>query len=309
MLGSEFVAQFAKQGPDAWEAAAIQLARAGSSAPWPWVPITLQANGHTAVLQVQSDDFAIGTLQDFVRLPLRPAPAQAIANLGGHLLPTPWITYQIAAQSAVRLDPAPLAMVPNAGANLAQYAAHSAKINAALSAAGLAAPALFSGGNKSVVVSNLMGPGLVVIFGWYQPAPFGVCTTGGPECGWPSNGLPMGTPGRQPVQPLSNAHGDFYVDYSHGIRLVHGACMLDGVATPTVKLYTDPALAFLVSKEGPLKTPRYPAPILPQPVPGLPAPMAATQPPGTANVPRTLSLVDRLPGYADQGTFWASHRA
>jgi hypothetical protein len=54
------------------------------------------------------------------------------------------------------------------------------------------------------------------------------------------------------IQPLSTWHGDRYVDYSHGLRLVGAWALLDGKLQPLKKIMEDPELSFLVSHEGPI---------------------------------------------------------
>lgn len=266
--GSEFVAQYAKAGYAAWEAAALEIARQGGLTPFPWTDLTLvDEHANTARLRVQTDFVAIGPLTDFVRLPMLPNSGQAILNLAGWLYPTPWLVYQIFAAAQTKLVRIPFV---NRGADLNQYAAHSAAIDAAIRAQG-GAPGdgkLISGAKKHIVVSNdTYQAGKVLIFGWYNPEPIV----------WPSNGIPYPDPRRQPIQPNSNAHGDFYEDYSHGIQAIGPDCIVteqggQPVKMKTVDLYQHPKLWTLVSKDGPLKVPRYPAIVAPQanvPTPGL----------------------------------------
>lgn len=241
MKGSEFVQTYKKTSLAKWEAAALELARQGSTVAWPMVALKLEADGHTATLKVASDYFAIGTPEDFVRLPLTPRTAQTIANLSGELLPTPKLVSDIHKQASVQLTPSPMS---NRGANLEDYAAHSAKIET-LRASRVG---LVSGTKKDVVISNLAKAGKVLIYGWF----------------WPE-GVKPGGGFSNPIQPRSNVHGDFYVDYSHGIRFVSPVMTVDGEDMMTEAVLRDPKLSKLVSDEGPVRQVRYPADNAPAP--------------------------------------------
>jgi hypothetical protein len=292
VLGSAFIAQYAKTGLPAWEGAAIAIARAEGLVPWPWVTLELwSATGDVAQLQVQSDVLAVGTPDDYVRLPLTTRSAQAILNdstlYQGAVLPTPWLAYQIYRAAAGKL--APTAMVPNIGAQLSQYADHSRLVDQQLSSANLAPGLLVTGHKKDVVVSNIYKPGRVLLFGWYRPPP-------APDV--LDDGTSMTNPARQPIQPRSNVHAEMYVDYSHGIRAVHGLCSVNGVAMATEDLYRHPRFSALVSDEGPVRTCRYPAPIapvLPQPL-EVPVPVttALYVPDMPADYYGNLGLLDAL---------------
>jgi hypothetical protein len=94
---------------------------------------------------------------------------------------------------------------------------------------------LVAGHKKDVVVSNRLGEreGRVAIYGWHY-------TSG------------------QPIQPLSIVHGENYLDYSHGVRLVRSTGLLDGTTTVTLtSILKDSALHVLLSDEGPLVHDRY----------------------------------------------------
>jgi hypothetical protein len=271
--GSDFVRDYARKGAYAWEAAAVELARQNQITPWPWIELPLRsASGDEAVLRVASDVVSVGSFEDHVRLPLMPPAAQSIANLSGALLPTPWLVYQTWRAAPVKLSPTPMA--PNLYANLEQYAEHSRRIDiqieryfgehspsAAEPADGRSpteargTPGLISGHKKDVVVSNIYRPGKVLIFGWYRLAP--------PHPDVFDDGQPVQDPDRQPIQPRSNIHGADYVDYSHGIRLIAPTAIVNGQTMDTEALYRHPTLSALVSNEGPLRTPRYPAPVRP----------------------------------------------
>lgn len=299
--GQEFVANYAKKGLTAWEAAALALAKQDELTPWPWIDLTLQDGEDTVILKVQSDVLSIGPREDFVRLPLTPGAAQGIVNLFGGMLTTPWLEYQIWRNAGLKLPPT--GMVPNKGADLDQYLAHSKVIDGQIANAGQTPGNLLTAGQKKgVVVANFYKPGKVLIFGWYRDVfipnthDWGSAKANasarlsGPATDIFDDGNPMeapngqgGWPNRQPVQPKSNVHGDFYVDYSHGIRIVGPVCMLNGQAIPTPELYQHPTYSRLVSNEGPLKVPRYPSPVPPAPF----RPMITAQYP---------AAVDSIPG-------------
>lgn len=273
MTGSEFFRTYASRPFTDWERAIVELGRTGGLAPWPMVPVTITGPDGTAItFDVASDYLAVGTTEDALRMPLLPKTAQTIANDRGMLLPTPRLVYETWRQAPIKLTPQPL--YPNRGANLAQYAEHSAAIDAQLAALGHPLPAsagvLKSGHKKDIVVSSLLKPGKVVIFGWYQPNAGDVF----------DNGKAMQDPARQPIQPHSDAHGDFYVDYSHGVRLVGPYATVNGRRMRTEDVYTDPVLGKIASHDGPIKVARYDAPNRPN--------IAPPSPPDAARV----ALVD-----------------
>ena len=273
MLGSEYINTFSRRSSTAWEQAALDLAREGSLTPWPFVDVTLTDGADTLVLSVQSDVLAIGSLEDHVRLPLTTRYAQSIANLNGSLLPTPWIEYAIWRSATVKLDP--IAMVPNQYANLEQYAAHSRIVDEQLGARGVApGSVLVSGQNKGVVVANFYKPGKVLLFGWYRAHltdPKTGRLTDQPAPDVFDDGKLMGAVNRQPIQPKSNVHDEGYVDYSQVCRLIAPICTVNGQQMETVQVYQHPTLYKLVnpdaanppSQRGPIRTPRYPAPVPP----------------------------------------------
>jgi hypothetical protein len=276
MKASEFITRLGPRGFSTWEQAAVELARNGDIPEIQWVPIPLSDGVHSATIYVSDDYFTVGEGGDNLRLPLTPSKAQDIANLKGALLPTPWLVYRIW-QESQKLGRRP--MVPNRGANLAQYSEHDAIVNKQIHDLGgrdIRKP--LSGHKKDVVVSNAYKPGRVVIFGWYAPDLPDVF----------NDKQPWNTPNpKQPQQALSNVHGAEYVDYSHGIRFIHPIMKVDGHDVMTEDVYTSPNLSRLVSHEGPIRTPRYPSkvPVLPL----RPAPVAQIYP------------VPNVPGFADKG--------
>lgn len=262
MKGSEFIAAFGPKDYAAWEAAAFEAASSGSLVQWPWTEVVVSdGNGNTIVLHAQSDVCAIGTPEDFVRVPLPPSRYQQIANLFGYILATPKLAYEHWRASQVKLTPISM---NNKGMSPAQAVQHNDLIEA--QRAGRAGS--IGGAKKLVVISNIWKFDKVVIFGWYRPAPDVF-----------DDKQPMTAPNRQPIQPLSNFHGAYYWDYSHGALFFHPICQVNGVEMLLTDVMQHPVLWKLVSHEGPLKVVRYPAPNAPQ---GPPPPVSFSPPSGGA---------------------------
>lgn len=235
---TDFLSEFQSSSQNAWEAGAVRYAANGDRVDWPFVEVPLSiptsgpAAGHTASVFVASDVFAIGSSDDYLRMPLAPGPAQQIADAFGWLLPTRKLANDIFAASQIRLTPIPQL---NKGPNLGQYADYDQKVQAQLGQVGGIQGQLISGHKKDVVLSNEMKPGHVVIYGWFKPD-------------------------GSHIQPLTNIHDDHYADYSHGIRYVSPFMKLDGEVRNLEEIYQDPVLSALVSDEGPLHSVRYPTP-------------------------------------------------
>jgi hypothetical protein len=283
MRGSEFLATYGKKGFAAWEAAAVDLASRGSMVDWGWEEVTVKKGDLTGVLRVQRDVFAIGAPEDCIRLPLTPERAQQIANEHGWMLETPLIAYVTWRAAGIKLPRQP--MSPNKGADLNQIAEHSRSVDNQVAGR----QGLVAGHKKSVVVGNLYKPGKVLIFGWYKPEPDVF-----------DDKTPLTNPERQPRQPYSNVHGNFYLDYSHGIRFVAGTMTVNGRELLLADVMSHPLLSTLVSHEGPLRMTRYPASNKPKPptspVGPLP-PIPVVRPNAVYYTPH----VPNVPGLADLG--------
>ncbi len=195
-------------------------------------PVTLRgaARGRPVrvTICVTPDYLALGSDDDFLRMPMALPTALAVAGRFGFVLPTPKMVDAIYQQADVRLRPRPLP-ASDRMRSTAYYWWHDHQIREQRFA--LAAPlgVLVAGDKKDLVITNRLRlkPGRVAIYGWHQ-----------------------GT-GR-PIQPLSTVHGARYADYSHGVRLVSAIAYVDGRPTPIADLLEDPQLADLLSDEGPI---------------------------------------------------------
>ncbi|EYF07695.1 hypothetical protein [Chondromyces apiculatus] len=186
---------------------------------------------HTVTLWAMPDYLAIGSDADHLRMPMSPVTAQIIADTFGFLLPTAKIVDTLYAHAATRLTPRPLA--PSARmVHPDEFAHHDRLIEEQLGA--VPRDQLLAGHKKDVVLSNKLSqrPHRVAIYGWHEQD-------------------------SHPIQPLSTLHGDWYSDYSHGIRLISAQMLLDGKPMQVADALTDPELAPLLSDEGPLLSTRY----------------------------------------------------
>ena len=191
-------------------------------------------NGHTGTLRVMPDYLAIGSNEDFVRIPMDAKTAQRIADQTGTSLPTTKIVDDVYRQADLKLKPQPLPP----GAQMMSsdyYQRHNTMVEQQMASLGAEHGQLTAGHQKDLVISNQLTqhPDKVAIYGWHQP-----------------NG--------KPIQPLSTLHESSYADYSHGVRLVGGTMMVDGVERPVAEVLRDPELAGLISKEGVIRDPRVP---------------------------------------------------
>jgi len=190
---------------------------------------------HTVEYDVFSDYLAVGSNDDFCRVPIGPKIAQAIADNFGCIMPTRKFADDIWKHSTVRLMPITYYPVGTENNKVYKFIQHNTEIETARTAAGGQLGELIAGIKKDVVICNALktNPGRVAIYGWHYPT--GV-----------------------PIQPLYVGHVDFYVDYSHGIRLINAIMRVDGVSMRAQDILRDPVLFKLISDESsPMTQPYY----------------------------------------------------
>lgn len=142
---------------------------------------------------VTADYLSIGTNSDWARVPMTPMAAQKIADSLNCSLPTPEIVDLIWQAAEVKLEPMPLYAHRDSG--LIFWHHH-------LIIEGLrkGQKGLIAGIKKDIVISpkpvTEKRTDRVAIYGWHH-------LTG------------------VPIQPIYKGHVNWYVDYSHGVRLVY----------------------------------------------------------------------------------------
>ncbi len=194
-------------------------------------------DSHTCIFAVTPDYLAIGDNSDFIRIPMGPGTAQKIADDFGAVLPTRKMVDQIYRTAAVRLEPLPYFPSGNRNELLSTFMQHQQDIQAQCRATAAISGQLTAGHKKDIVISHLLldpaRPDHLLLYGWHRPD-------------------------GEAIQPLTNVHISRYVDYSHGVRLVHRSVDIDGRIHDVEKVLQDTLLYPLLSDEpGALQQTRY----------------------------------------------------
>ncbi len=203
------------------------------------VEVTGRVDGrdHRVTLWVTPDYLSVGSDRDHLLVPLSPQVAQRIADLLESSLPTPPIVDAIWSSADSRLTPQRIQPQDSVQSvrTVEFVERHNALIRAQRQLRGVAPDALVAGHKKDVVLSATLAanPGKVAVYGWHGPD------------------------GR-PNQELSTVADDERVYYHHGVRLVHRRVLLDGIERDLAELLSDPSLAPILSRQGPIEPPRYP---------------------------------------------------
>jgi hypothetical protein len=204
------------------------------------LPISVSdERGRTAELHVLCDYLAVGSDEDFIRMPMTSAAAQRIADLTETMLPTPKLVDDIYRQAEAKLPPSYIDGGPTDD-EIADFLFHHEKLEKNRKSRGYPLGVLTAGDKKDIVLCGRMRerPERVAIYGWHK-----------------NEG--------DVIQPLSTTHSCRYADYSHGVRLVDRRVVVDGELHQLEDVLRDAELASLVSDEGPLDLARYPT-VLPE---------------------------------------------
>ena len=184
---------------------------------------------HKVEIWVLPDYISIGTDSNFVRMPMGPLAAQRIADSLDCILPTTFLVDRIAEVAQGHLDIFPFRPLGSRNSQPIVYQDSNNAINALYDAKGYKFGQFISGLKKDVVLTYkiLTLPGnenRVAIYGWHRPS--GRCQ-----------------------QPLHIKHGNFYADYSHGIRMVYRKVLVDGKEYDAREILESPQLYRLLSNE------------------------------------------------------------
>lgn len=199
--------------------------------------IAYMRNGAEIEFYALPDYLAIGSGEDFIRMPMGPLTAQRIADSLFCSLPTALLVDEIARASEGAIEPFPFRPAGERNTLPILFEDSNNAINALYRAKGYRPGQLISGLKKDVILSckitDTVRSHHVTIYGWHYPD---------------------GTR----IQPSNNVHINTYVDYSHGIRLIYRIIKINGVEYDIKDVLSDPGMFMLVSDEPcPMAQPNY----------------------------------------------------
>jgi hypothetical protein len=176
---------------------------------------------HHAIFYAAPDYLSIGTDEDWARVPLTPMAAQKIADSFYCFLPTRKMVDLIYAHAVVKLEPVPMYAFRDSSVTMWQH-------HLIIEGQRKGRKGLIAGIKKDVVLSGKISrdakPNREAIYGWHQ-----------------LNG--------KPIQPLYTGHINWWVDYSHGIRLIYRTVKVDGKEMDYTEVLKDPVLQKLLCDE------------------------------------------------------------
>ena len=229
VTGSAFFKTAAAFNSKQRDSLAIEEIRAGNLPQFlkRFVPVTVSMQDSTtgqqisATFYVAPDYLSIGTDDDWARVPLTPMAAQRIADSLQCFLPTRKMVNNVYNASVVKLEPVPMYAFRDSSPTM--YHHHLIIEGQRKGRSGLIA-----GIKKDVVISGKVPrnakPNRVAIYGWHK-----------------LDG--------KPIQPLYTEHVNWYVDYSHGIRLVHRKIRVEGIWMDYVDVLQHPVYRKLLCDE------------------------------------------------------------
>lgn len=183
-----------------------------------------------AVYYVSPDYVSVGTNDDWARIDLTPMAAQKIADSLQCFLPTRKMVNDIYQSATVKLEPIPMYAFRDSTPTMYQH-------HLIIEGQRKGRSGLIAGIKKDVVISGRVTrdskPGRVAIYGWHKLD---------------------GTP----IQPLYTGHVNWYVDYSHGIRLVYRKIKVEGTWMDYVDVLKHPVYKRLLCNEADCDFYRYP---------------------------------------------------
>ncbi len=195
----------------------------------------LNGGKHSVIYEVMPDYLAVGSDDNFCRVPMNPRTAQRLATLFGASLLTSVLSDHIYSRADLRLAPFNYVPVANANELVSKFVEHNAQIEKQFSGAGGKHGQLVAGIKKDIILSSRIAEkhDRVVLYGWHKP-----------------DGIP--------IQPVYSGHVWWYVDYSHGIRLINNQVILDGRPALVTDILKDPVLFRVLSDEDePMAEPFY----------------------------------------------------
>lgn len=183
-----------------------------------------------AIYYVSPDYLSIGTDDDWARVDLTPMAAQKIADSFNCFLPTKKMVDDVYKAAVIKLEPVPMYAFRDSTPTMYQH-------HLIIEGQRKGRSGLIAGIKKDVVISGKVirdaKPNRVAIYGWHK-----------------SDG--------NPIQPLYTGHVNWYVDYSHGIRLIYRKIKIEGHWMEYVDVLKHPVYKKLLCDEADCDFYKYP---------------------------------------------------
>ena len=186
------------------------------------------------------DYMAVGSDQDYLYVPMTPSTAQYLADRLDCSLPTSKMVDIIYEKAGLKLNPQPIPPSDEM-ITVPVFSQHTASIMEQISEIGYdrTADSIIAGHKKDIIISNKIysqdvSYERVVIYGWHLSL-------------------------NNPIQPVYNGHHAIYADYSHGVRLIRNKVYINGDSSDVKEIFQDSQLFSLLSNEGVITVPYYPA--------------------------------------------------
>lgn len=201
-----------------------------------FVPVTLSYSDSSSgketkvVLYVMADYLSVGSNKDWARIPLTPMAAQKLADRFHCFLPTRKMVDEIYKAATVKVEPVPMYAYRDSTPTMYQH-------HLMIEGQRKLRKGLIAGIKKDVILTELLHlPGKqnkVAIYGWHYLS-------------------------GKPIQPVYTGHINWYVDYSHGIRLIYERIKVNGKWMHYTEVARNPTLFRLLTDEPSFNFTRYP---------------------------------------------------
>lgn len=192
-----------------------------------FVPVTVSIHDSVnnrivkATYYVSPDYLSIGSNDNWARVPMTPMSGQQIADAFHCFLPTRKMADDIYKAAKIKLEPVPMYAFRDSTVTMWHH-------HLIIEGQRKARKGLIAGIKKDVVISGKISrdtrPDREAIYGWHK-----------------LDG--------QPIQPLYTGHINWWVDYSHGIRLVYQKIKVNGKWMNYEEVLKDPVLKKLLCDE------------------------------------------------------------
>lgn len=191
--------------------------------------ITVADETNSLTYLVMSDILSIGSDDDYIRMPMTPIVAKAIADKYDCTLPTKKMCQQIWQNAEIKLNPHPKGAPYDQSMMMTQTIDwHNTIINQQLQSQDKTK--LITGHKKDIIIDKqlLFNKNKVGIFGWFY-----------------ANGSAIQGP-----QPNCSDHSSDYLDYSHGVRLIAQDVIVNGSPARLFDVLNNPKYCSLISEQG-----------------------------------------------------------